>query len=130
MDVEWVRWQNINDKQTWISGCGRWVIVPSESIFKIQKGARYNKHNTEIGRYPINLYRLLDRDDTAAWDEAGFQTIDYDFQLGTIAVLKRLTGDIEQTRLVRKRIKGRDRARLFRTRRREARAHRELLETP
>jgi hypothetical protein len=56
-----------------VSGCGRWVIAPT---------------------FTKGVYRLLDRDDKAAWHESGFPSKDHHFQVGTIAHLKRLAVDL------------------------------------
>jgi hypothetical protein len=68
MKVKWVRLGT-----SLISGCGRWAIA--QTLAK-------------------SVYRLLDRDDKSAWQESGLPAVNYDFQLGTIAHLKRLVGEV------------------------------------
>jgi hypothetical protein len=62
-----------------VSSCGRWAIAPTFHLAwdSSTKG----------------VYRLLDRDDLAAWDESGFPSKDHYFQIGTIAHLKRLANE-------------------------------------
>jgi hypothetical protein len=58
-----------------VSGCGRWVIAPT---------------------FTKGVYRLMDRDDKAAWHESGRASKSHHFQVGTIAHLKRVSADASE----------------------------------
>jgi hypothetical protein len=58
-----------------VSSCGRWAIAPT---------------------FTEGVYRLLDKNDLAAWDESGFPSKDHPFPLGTIAHLKRLVNEASE----------------------------------